>query len=150
MTDHASWRWCFYINLPLGVLPALCIVVFYNPAPIQSQLTLVQKLQKLDLVANITFMVSVIFLLLAIQWGGSRYHWHNALIIALFVLSGILASGFAWFQWWKKDDATLPIRVLKKRGIWGSAWFSFFLGGSYYSVTYYVWVPSSVDSLSSV
>ncbi|KAJ5175584.1 Major facilitator superfamily domain general substrate transporter [Penicillium canariense] len=146
-TDHVTWRWCFYINLPLAILPTLIILFMFKPPSPKQGIPLSQKLLDLDPIGNILFVAAVICLLLAVQWGGVKYAWKSAWIIALFVTSGVLGISFIGLQWWRGDRATLPGRIVKKRGVWGSAWFMFFMGGSYYSLQYYlpIWFQTVKD-----
>ena len=59
-------------------------------------------------------------------------------IIALFVIFGVLAIGFAIIQMWKQDNATVPPRVLKKRSIAFATWFIFCLGASFFVLIYFI------------
>ena len=59
-------------------------------------------------------------------------------IIALFVIFGLLAIGFAIVQLWKQDNATVPPRILKKRSISFATWFVFCLGASFFVLIYYI------------
>lgn len=77
-------------------------------------------------------------MLLALQWGGSVYPWDNGRIIALFVLFGVLFIVFLGIQVWQKDRATIPIRLMKNRNIWGAVWYGVFLGAAMFIFTYYV------------
>jgi hypothetical protein len=60
---------------------------------------------QLDLPGTAIFMPAIICLLLALQWGGSKYEWSDVRIITLFVLFGILIIGFIGIQIWKQDNA---------------------------------------------
>lgn len=77
-------------------------------------------------------------LLLALQWGGSRYAWGNARIIALFVVFGVLISTFIGIQIWKQEKATVPPRVFKDRTVWSCAFFSALLGAAFFIMVYYI------------
>lgn len=81
---------------------------------------------------------------MALQWGGSRYHWGNGKVVALLVLSGILAIVFVAIQIWKQDTATVPPRVFKNRNVWGSAVFNISLGGSFFVIIYFVNVSTTL------
>lgn len=71
LTDHATWRWCFYINIPIGGLVA-AIVLFYLTVPRSkaSRISWSKKIEKLDLLGTTVFIPSVICFLLILQWGG--------------------------------------------------------------------------------
>ncbi|KAI0611603.1 MFS transporter [Pyrenophora tritici-repentis] len=139
-TDHLSWRWCFYINLPFGAVTAAFIVPFLNVKRrgAKVQATWKQQLQKFDLPGTACFLPAIICLLLALQWGGSKYAWGSARIIVLLVLFVLLVCGFIAIQWWKQEDATVPPRVFLNRNVWGSAWFGAMLGAAFFLIVYYL------------
>ncbi|KAF2809961.1 MFS general substrate transporter [Mytilinidion resinicola] len=139
-TDHLSWRWCFYINLPFGAVTGFFIIFFFQ-APRKgkkSELTFAEQIKKFDLPGTALFLPGIICLLLALQWGGSKYAWGNGRIIALFVIFAILMAGFVSIQIWKQEEATVPPRVFKNRNVWGSAIFGASLGASFFILVYYL------------
>jgi MFS family permease len=106
-TDKATWRWCFYINLPLGAITIGVIILFFK-APERKEvasLTWKERAGQLDLLGTLFFMPAVVCLLLALQWGGSKYNWSDGRIIALFVIFGVLITSFVGIQIWKQDNA---------------------------------------------
>ncbi|OTA94887.1 hypothetical protein M434DRAFT_10271 [Hypoxylon sp. CO27-5] len=113
--DHVMWRWCFYINLPLGSTTVLFLVLFL-PAKSAAQPGLAWKEQVKQFDLGTLFLIpSVICLLLALQWSGSEYSWGNGRIIALFVFLGVLGIVFWGVEFWQKDRATVPLRILKNQ-----------------------------------
>lgn len=150
-TDHLTWRWCFYINLPLGAITAAFIVPFFTiqRRGKKSEATLMEQVKKFDLEGTALFLPAIICLLLALQWGGSKYEWGSGRIIALLVLFVVLISGFIAVQWWKQEDATVPPRVFLNRNVWGSAWFGAMLGASFFVMVYYIRKSYSIDALYS-
>jgi hypothetical protein len=139
-TDHLTWRWCFYINLPFGALTAAFIIPFLH---IQRrgkkvEATWKQQLKKFDLEGTALFLPAIICLLLALQWGGSKYAWGNGRIIALFVIFALLIIGFLAIQWYKQENATVPPRIFMNRNVWGSAWFGAMLGAGFFVMVYYL------------
>ncbi|KAL0580750.1 MFS sugar transporter [Marasmius crinis-equi] len=163
-TDKVSWRWCFYINLPIGGVTLLVIALFFkSPARRKSSKidTWRDGLRKFDSWGTLVFIPAIICLLLALQWGGTQYPWRNGRIIALFVVFGVLIIIFIGIQIWKQDDATVPPRILKQRSIMASAWFAFSLGASFFIMVYYIpiWfqavkgtsaVKSGIDNLPMI
>ena len=61
--------------------------------------------------------------------GGSKFGWGNARIIGLFVVFGVLLTGFVVIQLWQQENATVPPRVLKQRSIWSGALWALCFGG---------------------
>ena len=82
-TQHLTWRWCFYINLPIGGVTAagLVFLLKLTPAKSDGKVPLMADFRTLDPVGNIIFAPAIICLLLALQWGGVTYAWSNARII---------------------------------------------------------------------
>ncbi|KAJ5599066.1 hypothetical protein N7450_000133 [Penicillium hetheringtonii] len=116
-TDRVTWRWCFYINLPIGGLTLLIILFFLHMSSPSENATLKRQLIRLDPLGTVLFLPCVICFLLALQWGGTTYSWGNGRIIALFVVAGTLFIAFALVQIWRREDATIPPRIIKQRSI---------------------------------
>ncbi|KAJ7511278.1 putative MFS multidrug transporter [Mycena galericulata] len=139
LTDTVSWRWCFYVNLILGA-PIVLIIVFLFDAPGEQlpaqELRLAEHMQRFDPWGTAAFIPSIICLLLALQWGGSKYPWSNARIIVLLVMFAVLIAVFAVIQVRKQEGATLPPRILQRRGVLTASWFAFALSGSFLTLVY--------------
>ena len=118
-TDKATWRWCFFINLPIGAITVIVILFFFkNPERAAiSDLGWKARVQEFDIYGTIVFMPAIICLLLALQWGGTKYPWSNGRIIGLFVAFGVLIIIFIGIQFWKGDSGTIPPRMMKKRSM---------------------------------
>ena len=142
-TDHVSWRWCFYINLPLGAVTILGIALFFTSPVRQKQSAMnsigfMARAKQFDPIGTTLFMPCIICLLLALQWGGSKYPWSDGRIIGLFVVGGILAIAFGCVQVWQQENATVPPRILKQRSMLSAVWFVVCLGGSFFILIYYI------------
>ncbi|KAK4192337.1 putative efflux system protein [Podospora australis] len=149
-TDHVTWRWCFYINLPIGAVTMLVIAVFF-PDPkrkAQKDETLRERIMQFDPWGTLVFMPAIICLLLALQWGGTTYAWSNWRIILLFVFFGILIIIFVFDQWKQGDAATVPPRIFLKRSVWSSGFFIACIGGAFLGSIYYLplWFQSVKDA----
>lgn len=73
---------------------------------------------------------------MALQWGGTTYEWSNSRIIALLVLAGVLLIAFSAVQVWRKEDATIPPRIIKQRSIAFGALYTSCLAGAMISMLY--------------
>lgn len=73
-TSNVTWRWCFYINLPLGSI-AMPIIFFCLDVPNRdtAKQPLVKKLSQIDVVGTACIVPGIVSLLLALQWGGTTY-----------------------------------------------------------------------------
>ncbi|KAI1332184.1 MFS transporter [Xylariaceae sp. FL0255] len=138
-TDRVTWRLCFLINLPFGLVTVVFIALFLpNRAPTQPGLPLKGKLKQFDLPGTFFLIPSVVSLLLALQWGGSKYPFNDGRIIALFVVAGVLAAAFAVTEIWQGDLATVPVRIVKNKNILGALWYVVFLGGAMLVFSFYL------------
>lgn len=104
-TDHLSWRWVFYINLPIGAL-ALTAIATRLHLPVK------KSPHKIDFAGAGLLSVSVVTLLLATVWGGVDYPWGSAQIIGLFVTSIVSALLFIWRERFAAEPI-LPLELFK-------------------------------------
>jgi MFS family permease len=139
-TDRVSWRWCFYINLPLGGLTIFILIFFLHPpeSPPKEAKTLREYILRFDPIGTILFAPSVICLLLALQRGGTTYAWSDGRIIALWVVFGILILGFAAVQPLMGDNATLNTKTVTTRHTSCAALYSFCVSGSFFVMAYFI------------
>lgn len=118
----------------------LVIIVFFTPpqrAAIAS-LGWKQRVKEFDLYGTAAFIPAIICLLLALQWGGTKYPWSNGRIIALFVVFSIMIGIFIAIQFWKGDSATVPPKIMKNRSMAAASWFSFTLGSFFLLLVYFL------------
>ncbi|KAJ5609975.1 hypothetical protein N7510_006694 [Penicillium lagena] len=138
-TDKVSWRWCFYINLPLGAITGIFIILFFKDKPTSNTQPLsLTQLRKMDPIGFLIFIPAVVSILLTLQWGGIEYDWGNARVVVLCVLFGVCAVMWCFVQFWKQDNATVPPRLLKDRNVYGAVIHATFLGGSFFVFGYYL------------
>ena len=85
LTDHFSWHWVFFINLPVGLM-ALGFILLRMP-PLHPRAG--EKRPRLDLAGALALVLAVVPLLLALSLGHERYAWGSAPILGLFALSAV-------------------------------------------------------------
>ncbi|KAJ6561171.1 major facilitator superfamily domain-containing protein [Mycena vulgaris] len=153
-TDELTWRWCFYINLPLGAI-TLLVVIFLFQMPrsglIRSEaMSFRQRLALCDPWGTLVFVPAIVALLLALQWGGNKYAWTSGTILGLLVSFLVLMMIFVGIQVWKQELATIPPRILKRRSIWSGSLYTFCIGASFIIVTFYlpIWFQA-IDGVSA-
>ncbi|KAJ4404199.1 hypothetical protein N0V91_006102 [Didymella pomorum] len=137
--DHVSWRWCFYINLPVGaVTMAILLFFFHMDAPSHENLSVIQQIQRLDPVGTFFLVPSIICLVLALQWGGTTYSWSSPTIISLLVTFAVLLLIFGVVETMTPETAMAPPRVVLNRNVAGSMIFTFLNYGSIMAIAYYL------------
>ena len=90
-TDSVSWRWIFFINLPLG-LAALAVTSAVLRLPIT------RREHSIDYLGAALLVGGVSALLLVTVWGGSEYAWGSPVILALGTVGIVLLAGFLWWE----------------------------------------------------
>ncbi|KAJ6155303.1 hypothetical protein N7470_005869 [Penicillium chermesinum] len=135
-TDRVTWRWCFYINLPIGGVVLVISTILLHAPSLKDSTSLRRQIIRLDPLGTFLFLPAVVCFLLALQWGGAVYSWNNGRIIALFVVAGVLAIAFGIVQVWRQEDATLPPRIVKDRNVALGAVMMFFSAGAMISMLY--------------
>src|ERR671916_3041149 len=105
ITDAFSWRWLFFINLPIGVAALAFIIVFFH-------LPHVPRKHSLDYVGFVTLGLGLSAVLLATSWGGTQYPWGSWQIISLYVAAGVILAGFVINENYA-DEPVLPLRLWK-------------------------------------
>ena len=158
LTQYTTWRWCFYINLPIGGATAALLIFITLPdrtikAPHTWWLGIVRE--KLDLLGFAIFAPAAIQFFLALEWGGTSYAWDSATVIGLFCgAAGTLCLFLAW-EYRKGDAAMIPFSMMRNRVVWSSCFVvCFFYGGmlamSYYLPIYFQAVKGVSPTLSGV
>uniref|UniRef100_A0A8H7N8L5 Major facilitator superfamily (MFS) profile domain-containing protein n=1 Tax=Bionectria ochroleuca TaxID=29856 RepID=A0A8H7N8L5_BIOOC len=158
-TEHASWRWCFYINLPLGGLAALLIVVIAIPDQIQKEPASLSLLAKLipdfDLFGFALLASASLMLLLGLQFGANDYSWNSATVIGLLCGSALSVGLFIAWERRVGGKAMIPLRILSQTTIWTSCLHYAFLiavttGGGYFLPIYLQSVKGLSPTMSAV
>jgi amino acid transporter len=111
---------------------------FKGPKSSKEDLSLQQRFKLLDLWGTLVFMPAIVCLLLALQWGGSKYAWKSAQVIVLLVVFFVLICAFIVIQLWKQENATLPPRILRQRSVASGAWYASCTGAALLLAVFYV------------
>ncbi|KAJ5797861.1 Major facilitator superfamily domain general substrate transporter [Penicillium pulvis] len=138
-SQHLTWRWCFYINLPIGGVAAGVLFFFFRtPEQAKSGLarSLKEKLKQFDYIGLAVLLTGLICFFLALQWGGVTKPWSDGSVIACLVLWVILTAAFVIIEWWQEDRALVALRILKSRSIGTCCAFIFFLNAANFSLIY--------------
>ncbi|KAF1974842.1 putative MFS transporter [Bimuria novae-zelandiae CBS 107.79] len=140
-TDGPSWRWCFYINLPIGGLSAGIIIFFFvtpKSSKYKGSLTLTEKALHMDLPGAFFILASITSFLLALQWGGTAKSWGDSEVIGTIIGFVLLLIVFLGVEYWQGERALLAPNLLKQRHIWAGSAYTFFLGAGFFILLYYI------------
>ena len=152
-TEKVSWRWCFYINLPLsgvGFFILLFFLKLHNPrTPVKS------GLKAIDWVGSLLIVGGVVMLLIGLEFGGSTYPWSSPTVICLVVFGLTLIVVFALYEWKVAAYPILPTHIYKYRNSIAAYFIAFlhaftFMSGSYWLPLYFQGVLGASSLLSGV
>ncbi|MFQ5879970.1 MAG: MDR family MFS transporter [Dehalococcoidia bacterium] len=92
LTDYLSWRWVFYINVPIGIV---ALAVLWAKLP---NLRYGDGHGKVDYLGAAVMLLAVVPLLLAFSWGGAQYPWTSAPIVVMFAFSALMVGLLLWVE----------------------------------------------------
>jgi EmrB/QacA subfamily drug resistance transporter len=130
LTDNASWRWCFFVNLPLAAV-ALVVVWFgfvRRPAP---------EKHTIDYVGALLLTTGAAAGLLAAVWGGTQYPWSSPIIIGLFLAAIVLSTAFVLWER-RTEEPILPLDLFEERTFAAATVASFSVGAAMFGAIIYV------------
>lgn len=123
-TDHVTWRWCFYINLPVGGISLVAVTFLLKAqAPLGSDPTKRSQRDLFDQFLHMDFFGAVLVagfitsLMLALQWGGNTKAWGNYAVIVSFVFAGVLAIALVFWEIAMKEHAMVPTAIFHGRSV---------------------------------
>lgn len=122
LTQSLSWRWCFYVNLPLGVL-ALLVTGLGMRLPRR------RSTARLDYLGGALLTVGVVAITLVASWGGGQYAWGSAPILALTALAVLALAAFVVSQH-RVAEPILPPRMFRDRNFTVAQVLSFLVGAA--------------------
>ncbi|MEU6496350.1 MDR family MFS transporter [Streptomyces sp. NPDC046984] len=108
ITDHLSWRWAFYVNLPLGVV-ALTVCWF-----VLARLPRSSGKVRIDWTGAALLTVWITTLVLITSWGGTEYDWGSAMIIGLAVITVVAFAAFVMVER-RAAEPIMPLSVFANR-----------------------------------
>ncbi|HVO86637.1 MAG TPA: MDR family MFS transporter [Candidatus Binatia bacterium] len=132
LTDHASWRWNFYINVPVG------IVAFYMISRFMPHIESDKKDQRIDYLGAGLLAGGLSSLLLGFVWGGAQYPWASWEVIGIFSLAAILLTSFAITEYGRPSMAILPLDLFKNSTFSLSMLIVFLIGIAMFGAILYI------------
>ncbi len=129
-TEHLSWRWIFYINLPLGIL-ALFVVAAVLHLPVK------RVPHKIDWAGTAFLSVGVTCIILITSWAGSEYAWGSSVIIGT-ALVAVASLGIFCFIETKAAEPIIPLWLFKNRTFTATSAVGFIIGFSMFGAIIYL------------
>lgn len=155
-TTKVSWRWCFYLNLPVGGFVMLVVMLLLPAHDMHKKkgdattpVGVWAKVRNLDPIGVVLLLPAVICLVLALQWGGSAYAWSSGRVIALLVVFSVTTCAFIAWQVYSGDKALLPPKIFTQRSVQGATLYASLVTASMIVMVYYLPIWFQVTKQSS-
>ena len=133
-TEKVSWRWCFYINLPLDGIAFFILLFFLDIKTPRTRL--IDGLKAIDWVGSVTIVGGTLMFLFGLQYGGATDPWTSPIVICLIVFGVVTWVLFGIWEWRYAKYPIMPMALFKgtRLAILGVVFFHgfVFISGSYY------------------
>ncbi|KAL4733064.1 MFS general substrate transporter [Aspergillus similis] len=148
--DKVTWRWCFYINLPVGGVAAASIIFFFHipDSAAPTKATLKEKILQIDPIGTIFLICTITAYILPLQFGGQTKAWNSSTVIGLLVGFPLMIIAFMVWEWFQGERAAFPPRLISNRLILVNSIYAFLFAGSYFIIVYYL--PYYFQSIQNV
>ncbi|MEW4372645.1 MDR family MFS transporter [Paenibacillus kandeliae] len=130
ITQYFSWRWVFYINVPLGIVSLLLIMIFYRES-------LQRARQQIDWAGAGLLVGAVVSLMFALELGGGTYAWTSLPILLLLIGFVVMSIAFVWVER-RAQEPIVSFPMFRQRLFAGSVAAGFFYGAAFITVTLYI------------
>jgi EmrB/QacA subfamily drug resistance transporter len=109
IVDNASWRWIFFVNLPVGIVALVVIVVTMPRRPYKQE-------HSIDWLGAALLAAGTTALLLGLVWGGRDYPWGSGEVVGALAAAAALLVAFAFVERWVPEPI-LPFDLLRNRTV---------------------------------
>ncbi|KAF1355008.1 MFS multidrug transporter-like protein [Delphinella strobiligena] len=152
-TEYVTWRWCFYINLPLDGAAFLIILFFLDLKTPKTPI--VQGLRAIDWLGSLLIVGGVLMFLFGMEYGGVTYPWDSATVLCLVIIGVFTMVLFVLNERFIAKYPVMPLRIFKYRSNIASLGVCFvhgfvFISSSYYLPLYFQAVRGATPLLSGV
>jgi EmrB/QacA subfamily drug resistance transporter len=131
LTDYLSWRWCFFVTIPIGVIIILLFIFFFP------QFRTSHVRHKVDYIGAMVMILAITPLVLALTWGGVEYAWLSPAILGLFGFSVVMFVVFVSIER-RAEEPIIPLGLFKSRVVVVSSIVAFFMGAAFFPAVTFV------------
>ncbi|KEF51599.1 uncharacterized protein A1O9_12234 [Exophiala aquamarina CBS 119918] len=115
IVDHSTWRWVFYLNLPIGGVSMVLLFVFLK-VRWNKDASYSAKLASMDWAGNFIFIAAICSVLIALGWAGAVYPWSSYHILVPLVVGLVGLAGFFAFEGSRlARHPTMPLHLMSNR-----------------------------------
>ncbi|WP_342575233.1 DHA2 family efflux MFS transporter permease subunit [Paenibacillus sp. FSL M8-0142] len=130
ISETLSWRWCFYINLPIGILSFAALLLTLRESRAETK-------PKIDVLGAILIVIATVCSMIALELGGNNVSWTSWKIIALFGISVLAVISFFMVER-RAMEPILPLKLFKNRMVTGTSIVVFCQGAMMFAAMTYL------------
>lgn len=131
ITDHLSWRFIFYVNIPIGIIAAA--IIFFVMPNFKAR----EEKNSVDYLGTIAIILALVPMLLAFSLAGNTFPWLSVQIIGMFVFSILMLVIFIYFES-KSKNPVIPLSFFQNRSIIVTLFVAFLSNGIMYAAIMYI------------
>lgn len=135
-TEDVTWRWCFYVNLPLDGLAFFILLFFLDLKTPRTPL--LDGLKAIDWVGSLTIIGGTLMFLFGLQYGGVTAPWDSAEVICLILFGVVLWVFFGVWEYKFAKYPIMPMTIFSKPSNIATLSVVFFHGFVFISASYYL------------
>ena len=134
--EHASWRWIFWINLPISGI-GLVVLIFFLKLNKRAG-SLASRLKKFDFVGAVLLTAGVTSFLIPVSWGGVMFPWSSWRTLVPLVLGAFGIGGFVLYEALVPQEPLVPLAIFRQRTAYVNYFATFTHGVVLWCLVYYL------------
>lgn len=152
-TSQVSWRWCFYINLPLS---GACFIILFFVLKLHNPKTSMKEgIAAIDWIGSLLIIGGTLMLLMGLEFGGTKFAWDSVTVLCLIIFGFLTIGIFAMYESKMAKYPLMPHRLFLHRNSVLSYSLGFthaltVMGGSYWLPLYFQGVLRASSLMSGV
>jgi EmrB/QacA subfamily drug resistance transporter len=143
--DNLSWRWIFYINLPIGIAALAVFAVAFKAKGLRHS-------HRIDYLGAALLTAALSAIVLFTSLGGRSYDWNSPFILGLMAVAGVGAVAFIWVET-KASEPILPLSLFRYNNFWVMSGVGFAVGAAMFgAITFlplYLQIAKGISPTSS-
>jgi len=152
-TQSVSWRWCFYINLPLDGIAFFILLFFLDIKTPRTPIW--EGLKAIDWIGTLTIVGGTLMFLFGLQYGGVEAPWDSALVLCLIIFGVFTLFLFGMWEWKGAKYPIVPMTIFNSTTNCATLAIVFlhafvFISASYYLPLYFQAIRGATPILSGV
>ncbi|KAJ3863479.1 MFS general substrate transporter [Lentinula novae-zelandiae] len=136
LAQKVSWRWCFWVTLPLSLVSSAVVVLVLPVKPVAGGIR--KKLLLIDYVGSLLTLIGCALIMLPLIWGGVTFPWTHPVTLSLLSSGALVVLLFCLYEWKCAKLPIVPMYIFKHSTVSGVYICMFANGFVFFSSLYYI------------